>query len=156
MSGGGRHGFEKPYYPVGCHYRWYSTAEICMILERFDAVVFIGDDSFKQIYAAFNMLLRENMAMGSLKQWELDESQRDACRCDNQLTKSECSSHMIMESETVREKEDNVGHKGTFYCDRRPTIQLALPEAHTDLHRHTVRIPSHYRLSSARGAACEV
>ena len=127
-----------------------------MILERFDAVVFVGDDSFKQIYAAFNMLLRENMAMGSLKQGELDESQRNTCRCDNQLTKLDCSSHMIMESETVKVKEDDVGHRGPFYCDRRPTFQLALPEAHTDLHRHTARIPSHYRLSSARGAACEV
>ena len=122
MSGGGRHGFEKPYFPAGCHYRWYSTPEICMILERFDAIVFIGDDSLKQIYAAFNTLLRENMAIGSLKQWELNESQRDTCSCDNQITKSECSSHMIMESQTVREKDDKDSHRSPFYCDRKSTI----------------------------------
>lgn len=93
-----------------------------MILERFDAIVFVGDDSLKQIYAAFNMLLRENMAIGSLKQWELNESQRDTCGCDNQLTKSECSSHMIMESQTVREKDDKDSRRSPFYCDRKSTI----------------------------------
>ena len=121
MSGGGRHGFDKPYFPAGCHYRWYSTTEICMILERFDAVVFIGDDSLKPIYAAFNMLLREDMATGSLKQWELNDGQRDACKCDSQLTKPECSSHMITDSETVREKEDGIGHGSPFHCDRNST-----------------------------------
>ena len=93
-----------------------------MILERFDAIVFIGDDSLKQIYAAFNMLLRENMAMGGLKQWELNESKRDTCRCDNQFTKPECSSHMIMESQTVREKDDADGQRSPFYCDRRSAM----------------------------------
>ena len=149
MSGGGRHGFEKPYYPVGCHYRWYSTPEICMILERFDAIVFIGDDSLKQIYAAFNMLLRENMAMGSLKQWELNESQRDACTCDNQLTKSECSSHMIMDSQTVREKDDGDGQRSPFYCDRKCTIIWGLPEASVDSFRYPARVYPNHRLPSA-------
>ena len=93
-----------------------------MILERFDAIVFIGDDSLKPIYAAFNMLLRENMAIGSLKQWELNESRRDTCSCDNQLTKPECSSHMIMESQTVREKDDGDGQRSPFYCDRKSTL----------------------------------
>lgn len=93
-----------------------------MILERFDAIVLIGDDSLKQIYAAFNMLLRENMAIGSLKQWELNETQRDSCSCENQLSKSECSSHMIIESQTVREKDDKDSHTSPFYCDRKSTI----------------------------------
>ena len=115
-----------PYFPAGCHYHWFSTTQICMILERFDAVVFIGDDSLKQIYAAFNMLLTENMAMGSLRQWELNEGQREACKCDNQFNKPECASHMITESETGREKEDGVGHRSLFYCDRRSTIELGL------------------------------
>ena len=147
MSGGGRHGFEQPYYPVGCHYRWYSTPEICMILERFDAIVFIGDDSLKQIYAAFNMLLRENMAMGSLKQWELNESQRDACTCDNQLTKLECSRHMIMDSQTVREKDDQDGQGSPFYCDRKCTIVWA--EASDDFFRYPARVYPYHRLPSA-------
>ena len=120
-----------------------------MILERFDAVVFIGDESLKQIYAAFNMLLRENMAMGSLKQWELNESQRDACTCDSQLTRSECRSHIITESQTVRENDEGDGHRSPFYCDRRSTIKSGLSQVSIDLHRHPARLSSDHRLPSA-------
>ena len=149
LSGGGRHGFERPYFPAGCHYRWYSTPEICMILERFDAIIFIGDDSLKPIYTAFNILLRENMVMGGLKQWELNESQRVACTCDNQLTHPECWSHMIVGSQAVREKEDGEGHRSSFYCDRRSTLKAELPEAKIKSCRHPTRIPSYHRLPRA-------
>ncbi|MCJ1315605.1 hypothetical protein MMC15_000925, partial [Xylographa vitiligo] len=73
LSGGGRHGFDAPFFPAGCHYRWYTTAESCMILDRFDAVVFIGDSMLQNVYSAFNMLLRENVALGGLKQWNLKD-----------------------------------------------------------------------------------
>lgn len=92
-----------------------------MILERFDAVLFIGDDTLKPIYAAFNMLIREDIALGGLKQWELRASERDACRCDNQLTKPECSSRPITDSQAVRENDEGVGgHGSPYYCDRKP------------------------------------
>ena len=116
MSGGGRHGFEQPYYPAGCHYRWYSTEEICMILERFDAIVFIGDTSLKYIYAAFNMLLRENIATGGLKQWDFTEGERAACRCNNQLMKPECSMHINTDSQAVNSHGHRTGHDSGFYC----------------------------------------
>ena len=115
MGGGGRHGFERPYFPAAdCHYRWYSTPEICMILERFDAVVFIGDDTLKHIYAAFNMLLRENIATGALERPDVA-----ACRCDNQLIKPECSSHLVTDSQVVSEKNDVLGRTSLFYCNRK-------------------------------------
>lgn len=82
-----------------------------MILERFDAVVFAGDDVLKYIYAAINMLLREHMARGGLKQWEMTESDRVICRCDNQLTRPECSSHIIMESQDVTNNDEGSGHR---------------------------------------------
>ncbi|KAL2040909.1 hypothetical protein N7G274_006367 [Stereocaulon virgatum] len=136
MSGGGRHGFERPYSPAGCHYRWYTTAETCMILERFDAVVFIGDDMLKYIYAAFNMLLRENMARGGLKQWEMAESDRVTCRCENQLTRSDCSSHIVMESQAVTDHDETSGHKSPYYCDRIPHMYFPVTgsPAPEDLH----------------------
>ncbi len=118
MSGGGRHGFDVPYFPAGCHYRWYSTPEICMILERFDAIIFIGDDTLQHVYAAFNMLIRENIALGSLKQWEMKESERAGCRCENQLIKSECSKYAILDSQAVRDHDGDSGHRSPYYCDR--------------------------------------
>ena len=118
MSGGGRHGFDAPFVPATCHYRWYSTPEICMILERFDAVVFIGDDMLQHIYAAFNMLLRENLALGSLKQWQMSEAERDNCKCDNQIMKPECSKHAILNSEEVRKNDPGGGYTSPYHCDR--------------------------------------
>ena len=118
MSGGGRHGFDAPFHPAGCHYRWYSTSETCMILERFDAVVFIGDDMVRHIYAAFNMLLRQNLATGGLKQWDMKESERDMCRCDSQLIKPECAKYIVTESEDVRKNDFGSGHPSPYYCSR--------------------------------------
>ena len=44
-----------------------------MILERFDTVVFIGDTMLRNIYGAFNILLRQNQALGALSQWEMSD-----------------------------------------------------------------------------------
>lgn len=117
MSGGGRHGFDSPYFPNGCHYRWYTTAEICMVLERFDSIVFIGDDALHNIYAAFNMLLRENVAMGGMKQWELGEKDRAGCRCDGQLIKAECREHLVTDSEEGAKNDKYSVHKSPYMCN---------------------------------------
>ncbi|MCJ1235912.1 hypothetical protein MMC14_003886 [Varicellaria rhodocarpa] len=125
-SGGGRHGFDVPFHPIGCHYRWYTTTEICMILDRFDTVIFIGDAMLQAIYSGFNMLLRENIAMGGLKQWELTESERTTCRCDNQMIKSECSKHSIKSSEEVQENDGASGHRSPYFCSRLPHVFLPI------------------------------
>jgi hypothetical protein len=89
-----------------------------MILERFDAIIFIGDDTLQHVYAAFNMLIRENIALGSLKQWEMKESERAGCRCENQLIKAECSKYAILDNQAVRDHDGDSGHRSPYYCDR--------------------------------------
>ena len=89
-----------------------------MILERFDAVVFVGDNMLQHVYAAFNMLLRENMAMGSLKQWEMSEGERDSCRCENQVTRAECSKYAVLDSEDVSKNDPGSGHTSPYHCSR--------------------------------------
>ena len=89
-----------------------------MILERFDAIIFIGDDMLHRVYAAFNMLLRENFAMGSLRQWDMTESERDVCRCDNQFTNTGCSKFVITSSQQVIDNDAGSGHKSPYICDR--------------------------------------
>ena len=119
MSGGGRHGFDAPYRSSGCYYRWYSAPEICMILERFDGVVFIGDEMLKIIYAAFNMLIREDIATGGMKQWEFEDAEQQLCKCENQLMKSKCLHRLILDSEAVRLNADkNDGKKAAYFCNR--------------------------------------
>ena len=95
-----------------------------MILDRFDAVVFIGDDLLKHIYTAFNVLLRENIVMGGLKQWEMQESERDMCRCDNQFIRSECSEHAVLASHEVKEYDGRSGRSSPYYCARKHTYYL--------------------------------
>src|SRR5437763_616749 len=57
-------------FSLGCSYHWYDTAKICLILERFDGVVFVGDETLQSIYAGFNILLRQDLGLGAMKQWE--------------------------------------------------------------------------------------
>ncbi|KAI4116175.1 MAG: hypothetical protein LQ345_003356 [Seirophora villosa] len=136
MSGGGRHGFDAPYFPLGCHFRWYSTAEICMILDRFDSIVFLGDETLRHIYSAFNMLLRENIALGALRQWDMKESERETCRCANQLTRPECLAYSVSDSQSLRLNDAGSRHNSPYYCDRTPHVFIPIDRspAPEDLH----------------------
>lgn len=89
-----------------------------MILERFDAVVFAGDDMLGRVYAAFNMLLRENVALGGLKQWEMSEAERGSCRCENQFVKGECARFAVGASKDVVENDVRDGHSSPYACQR--------------------------------------
>ncbi|KAL8813085.1 MAG: hypothetical protein Q9200_000552 [Gallowayella weberi] len=137
MSGGGRHGFDTPYFPLGCHFRWYSTAEICMILDRFDSVVFLGDDTLRHIYSAFNMLLRENVALGGLKQWEMKESEMETCRCENQLTRPECLLRAVADSQSVSLNDAASGHSSPYLCDRTPHLFIPIDRSPAPENLHT-------------------
>ena len=90
-----------------------------MILDRFDAVIFIGDDLVRNIYAAFNALLRENVALGGLRQWDMDQTERNACRCENQFIRSECTKFTVMANQDVRENDAKGGHPSPYLCDRK-------------------------------------
>lgn len=72
----------------------------------------------QHVYAAFNMLLRENIGLGGLKQWEMKEEERTACRCDYQIIKTECSKFTVMDSQEVSDNDGRSGHKSPYYCHR--------------------------------------
>ncbi|KAF1989023.1 hypothetical protein K402DRAFT_391177, partial [Aulographum hederae CBS 113979] len=138
LSGGGRGGFDESYRPKGCHYRWYSSSEICMILERVDGLIFIGDDMLRDIYAAFNMLLRQNLASGALAQWKMDEHQREICRCENQFANYRCSPFVVSTSLEVEERNLEGHHESPYLCHRVPHIFLSTtsspaPEGHHEI-----------------------
>ncbi|KAK9448564.1 uncharacterized protein V1518DRAFT_417564 [Limtongia smithiae] len=127
LSGGGRIGFNSPYHPLDCEYRWFSPEEVCMILDRFDALIFIGDArSSSHIYGAFNSILRKNVAWGALKNWELNDQLRRRCRCEFQYTNAQCSGggtgvvdHMIVDStEILGAKEDATKTGAPYACNR--------------------------------------
>ncbi|KAH0544838.1 hypothetical protein FGG08_001067 [Glutinoglossum americanum] len=95
-----------------------------MILERFDAVIFLGDNMVRSIYSAFNILLRENVALGALKQWEMSNTERSGCRCDGQFTKGECVRFAVMGNEEVARHDGGRRHSSPYFCDRKYTSRI--------------------------------
>lgn len=118
MSNGGRHGFDAAYTSQGCLYRWFTSAQICDILQKFDGVVFVGDEALADVYAGFNILLRENLEIGSLKEWETSREHGHKCTCDSQFTSASCLPLRITSSDDVYE----LAHKETqspYTCPNR-------------------------------------
>ncbi|GAB1204857.1 hypothetical protein APSETT445_003521 [Aspergillus pseudonomiae] len=91
---------------MGCFYRWYSNAEICETLQKFGALVFIGDESLADIYAGFNILLRGDLATGALRESDLTKEQIKKCRCGSQFTSASCLPLRITSSEQVETQND--------------------------------------------------
>jgi len=46
-----------------------------MILERFDTIVFIGDNTVRNIHSGFNILLRENQMLGAITEWDMNDAE---------------------------------------------------------------------------------
>ncbi|KAL4793253.1 hypothetical protein BDV19DRAFT_366894 [Aspergillus venezuelensis] len=116
MSNGGRHGFNAPYTSQGCSYHWYTNAEICEIIGRFDGVFFIGDDSLADAYAGFNILLRQDLKQGSLRDWGMSSTLSASCGCNSQFTNSVCSSARISSSEDLYSAEGNEITRTPYTC----------------------------------------
>lgn len=100
----------------GCFYRWYSNAEVCQILQKFGALVFVGDESLADIYAGFNILLQGNLATGALRESEMTKEQIEKCRCASQFTSASCLPLRITSSEQVEKQNDNKISPGSNAC----------------------------------------
>ncbi|KAK5073103.1 hypothetical protein LTR64_000488 [Lithohypha guttulata] len=115
LSEGGRIGFDAPYQPRGCNYRWFDPEEMCFILERVDGLIFVGDDTLQTIYSGFNILLRRDLALGALDLASMDKSLQEDCRCNNQFVRSDCQQHSLLESDRASQ-DDHVG--SAYFCNR--------------------------------------
>ena len=121
---------------LDCSYKWFSTEEICIILERLNSLIFLGDNMLRDIYGAFNILLRGNLALGALSQWEMDDQKlcsipftspfnlvelifqhrRKACRCDAQFTNTDCHEHFVNNSTSIMSHDHLSRHPSPFFC----------------------------------------
>ncbi|KAK0102470.1 hypothetical protein ONS95_006089 [Cadophora gregata] len=126
MSGGGRYGFDEPFVGKGCTYRWFSTPEICMIVGRFNAITFVGDDLAQSIYAAFNILLREDLALGGLQQWIMSDEDKTKCRCHNQFLDIKCQRFAINTSEDAKKNEGGDRKGSPYYCNDTPHAYITV------------------------------
>ncbi|PYH91341.1 hypothetical protein BO71DRAFT_359574 [Aspergillus ellipticus CBS 707.79] len=121
MSSGGRHGFDAAYTSQGkcCSYRWFTSVEVCNILRKFDGIVFIGDDTLADAYAGFNILLREDLATGSLREWDINKDQGQDCRCDSQFTSAACLPLRITASDQISAPSGGKLARRPYTCSSR-------------------------------------
>ena len=122
---------------VDCYYRWYTVQEICMLLDRFDGVVFVGDDSLQTVYNGFNVLLRQDLALGAVKAWDMDQNARDACRCDRQFNSASCAEHFVKSDQDVKDNTPSIG--SPYYCARTLHNMISVKQPETaDLIRKAI------------------
>lgn len=101
MSNGGRPGYDMPYIPLGCDMRWYSSQEVCAILDRFSHIFIIGDSLQRHLITALYILLRQDVGLGGIRDWELGDSittqapSKDFCMCSGMLNTHNCSDRAI-------------------------------------------------------------
>ncbi|KAL9115239.1 MAG: hypothetical protein Q9227_001033 [Pyrenula ochraceoflavens] len=151
LSNGGRNGLDAPYNPRGCHYRWFTTEEICMILSRFESIILIGDNALQSTYGGLNILLRKDLATGALRHWEISSEQRENCKCDRQFSAGECQPFLIAESkQMVARDQAQVSSSHPYACSKPnliSTLKHLLPSSRAESHRPIPIVTSFSSLS---------
>lgn len=115
-----------------CHYRWYSVAEICMILDRFDSLAFVGDRTLQTIYSGFNILLRRDLSTGAMQTRSMDEDAVAECHCDNQFVKPTCAEHFVTSSDDISKGAGSGSGsdvRSRYACNRTPHSFLPMTAA---------------------------
>ena len=97
-----------------------------MILDRFDGIVFIGDNILATIYGAFNSLLRRDLALGALQAWKMTPEQRQHCRCDGQYTNPLCAEFFVTHNDDVGSADADPTLKSPYACNRIPHFFLRI------------------------------
>lgn len=75
FSGGGRVGFNRPFIPLECDMRWFTTEEVCEILSRFEKVIVVGDSMMRHVVGALNVLLRKDLGYGAVTNWNFNDQE---------------------------------------------------------------------------------
>ncbi|KAB8298552.1 hypothetical protein EYC80_000731 [Monilinia laxa] len=101
MASGGRIGFDAPYIPRGCDFRWFTSEEICEIFGRFEKVVIIGDSMLRHVLGSFNIFLRKDMGYGAVTDWNFNMQEREECFCNEQFDVKACSVQGIYKTSDV-------------------------------------------------------
>lgn len=81
--------------------RWFTTAEICSILSRFEKVVFVGDSMMRHVIGAMNVLLRKDLGYGAVTGWNFGEEENELCFCTHQMDVKACSIQGIYRTSDV-------------------------------------------------------
>ncbi|KAL9083792.1 MAG: hypothetical protein Q9159_005580 [Coniocarpon cinnabarinum] len=89
MSGGGRLGWDTPYWTRGCDMQWFTIDEVCDILSRYDHIYLIGDDMLRHLGQALHVFMRGDLWDGGRATWREGTDDND-CHCHNVFDKPAC------------------------------------------------------------------
>ncbi|CAL00615.1 hypothetical protein AnigIFM59636_006572 [Aspergillus niger] len=133
MSNGGRHGFDAAYTSQGkCHIDCFAPRighfgfsegpqrdNSCFPDSQTDRplqdALIVGSLAPKW----FNILLREDLATGSLREWEISKGHGHDCRCESQFTSSLCLPLRITSSDEVYAQEGSSATRRPYTCSSR-------------------------------------
>ncbi|GKZ70081.1 hypothetical protein AnigIFM50267_005331 [Aspergillus niger] len=133
MSNGGRHGFDAAYTSQGkCHIDCFAPRighfgfsegpqrdNSCFPDSQTDRplqdALIVGSLAPKW----FNILLREDLATGSLREWEISKGHGHDCRCESQFTSSLCLPLRITSSDEVYAQEGSSATRRPYPCSSR-------------------------------------
>ncbi|OAP60614.1 hypothetical protein AYL99_05616 [Fonsecaea erecta] len=105
FSGGGRIGFDRPFIPLACDMRWFTTEEVCEIFSRFERVIVVGDSMMRHVVGALNVLLRKDLGYGAVTNWNFNEQELQDCFCNHQMDVKSCSVQGIFSTSSVQEHD---------------------------------------------------
>lgn len=100
---------------------------MCFILERFDGVIFVGDDAVRTIYSGLVILLRQDLARGALTIEDMNTESKGKCRCQNQFAKQDCVKHSITSNHQLLEARRR--GESSLLCNRIDHAYLELQSA---------------------------
>ncbi|KAL9111882.1 MAG: hypothetical protein Q9227_003732 [Pyrenula ochraceoflavens] len=135
LAGGGRIGIDAPFLPRGCDMRWFSTAEVCEVLSRFEKVIVVGDSMMRHVVGAINVLLREDLGYGAVTDWNFSEKEKEECFCNHQFDVKACSLQGIYKTTDVEKHDPESLRCGVGKVDLVIEVMLRFPLVPTELAR---------------------
>jgi hypothetical protein len=76
------------------------------------------------VYNGLNILLRQDLAAGSLRSWEMDQKTREQCRCNSQFTNPACAEYFVTSREEVIDNTPSIG--AHYFCKHTPHAMLRI------------------------------
>ncbi|KAI9879897.1 MAG: hypothetical protein M1830_006564 [Pleopsidium flavum] len=81
--------------------RWFTTEEVCEILNRFEKVVIVGDSMMRHVIGSINVLIRKDLGYGAVTDWNFSPEERKECFCNYQFNVKACSIQGIFKTSDV-------------------------------------------------------
>ncbi|KAF7887971.1 uncharacterized protein EAF01_011125 [Botrytis porri] len=119
MASGGRIGFDAPYMPRACDFRWFTSEEICEIFGRFEKVMIIGDSMLRHVTGCFNIFLRKDIGYGAVTDWNFSVQERKECFCNEQFDVKTCSVQGIFKTSDVEAHDP-----GSISCSNSVNVMM--------------------------------